>query len=152
MIADKGYDADHLHEKIAETGAEIVIPPKRNRKVQRPYDAHLYKERNLIASLSASSTSLKQFRRVATRYDKLLANFMGFVNSHLAQIVKSSLRPRPSNRTSAARRFTGLFLSNLGVVGENEREFGANVPPTKGSARSSRVHTALGLPALRTDR
>jgi putative transposase len=75
-IADKGYDADHLHEKIAETGAEIVIPPKRNRKVQRHYDAHLYKERNLIERFF---NKLKQFRRVATRYDKLLANFMGFV-------------------------------------------------------------------------
>jgi transposase len=75
-IADKGYDADHLHEKIAETGAEIIIPPKRNRKVQRPYDTHLYKERNIIERFF---NKLKQFRRVATRYDKLLANFMGFV-------------------------------------------------------------------------
>lgn len=73
-IADKGYDADHLHEKIAETGAEIVIPPKRNRKVQRPYDT-LYKERNIIERFF---NKLKQFRRVATRYDNLLANFMGF--------------------------------------------------------------------------
>src|SRR4051812_10859691 len=38
-IADKGYDADHLCDKIAATGAEIVIPPKRNRKIKRPYDA-----------------------------------------------------------------------------------------------------------------
>ena len=76
LLADKGYDADHLHAKIAETGAEIVIPPKQNRKVQRPYDADLYKERNLIERFF---NKLKQFRRVATRYDKLLANFMGFV-------------------------------------------------------------------------
>ncbi|MDE2329162.1 MAG: IS5 family transposase [Bradyrhizobium sp.] len=75
-IADKGYDADHLCEKIAETGAEIVIPPKRNRKVQRDYDAELYKERNQIERFF---NKLKQFRRVATRYDKLLENFMGFV-------------------------------------------------------------------------
>ena len=75
-IADKGYDADHLIEKIVETGADAVIPPKRNRKVQRPYDAELYKERNVIERFF---NKLKQFRRVATRYDKLLANFMGFV-------------------------------------------------------------------------
>jgi putative transposase len=75
-IADKGYDADHLCAKIAETGAQIVIPPKRNRKVQRAYDENLYKERNLIERFF---NKLKQFRRVATRYDKLLANFMGFV-------------------------------------------------------------------------
>jgi putative transposase len=75
-IADKGYDADHLLEKIAETGADAVIPPKRNRKDPRPYDADLYKERNTIERFF---NKLKQFRRVATRYDKLLANFMGFV-------------------------------------------------------------------------
>lgn len=75
-IADKGYDADHLAKRIAEAGAEVVIPPKRNRRVQRDYDADLYKERNRIERFFSK---LKQFRRVATRYDKLLANFMGFV-------------------------------------------------------------------------
>jgi putative transposase len=75
-LADKGYDADHLCERITQAGARLVIPPKRNRKVQRPYDAELYKERNRIERFF---NKLKQFRRVATRYDKLLANFMGFV-------------------------------------------------------------------------
>jgi len=76
MIADKGYDADHLCDRLVQTGAKVVIPPKRNRKVQRPYDVQLYKERNLIERFF---NKLKQFRRVATRYDKLLANFIGFV-------------------------------------------------------------------------
>jgi putative transposase len=53
-----------------------VIPPRRNRKLQRPYDLSLYKERNMIERFF---NKLKQFRRVATRYDKLLVNFMGFV-------------------------------------------------------------------------
>jgi putative transposase len=75
-IADKGYDADDLCDRLAETGTDVVIPPKRNRKVQRPYDPQLYRERNLIERFF---NKLKQFRRVATRYDKLLANFMGFV-------------------------------------------------------------------------
>ena len=75
-IADKAYDADHLCDTLARTGAEIVIPPKRNRRQQRPYDTHLYKERNRIERFFGK---LKQFRRVATRYDKLLANVMGFV-------------------------------------------------------------------------
>ena len=75
-IADKGYDADHFCEKIVEVGSQVVIPPKRNRTRQRPYDADLYKERNIIERFF---NKLKQFRRVATRYDKLLANFMGFV-------------------------------------------------------------------------
>ena len=47
-----------------------------NRKVQRAYDADLYKERNIIERFF---NKLKQFRRIATRYDKLLVNFMGFV-------------------------------------------------------------------------
>lgn len=75
-LADKGYDADHLIDHIARTQARIVIPPRRNRKVQRPYDRELYKERNIIERFF---NKLKHFRRVATRYDKLLANFMGFV-------------------------------------------------------------------------
>ena len=75
-IADKGYDADHLIDKVTQAGAKVVIPPKRNRKVQRPYDVDLYKERNIIERFF---NKLKQFRRVATRYDKLLVNFMGFV-------------------------------------------------------------------------
>jgi putative transposase len=75
-IADKGYDANHLIDRIARMQAAIVIPPKKNRKDQRCYDADLYKERNIIERFF---NKLKQFRRVATRYDKLLANFMGFV-------------------------------------------------------------------------
>ena len=82
-IADKGYDADHLCDKIAESGAQPVIPPKRNRTFKRPYDAELYKERNIIERFF---NKLKQFRRVATRYDKLLANFMGFVK--LARLLR----------------------------------------------------------------
>lgn len=75
-LADKGYDADHLCDKITEAGAALVIPPRRNRKHLRAYDTELYKERNRIERFF---NKLKQFRRVATRYDKLLANFMGFV-------------------------------------------------------------------------
>jgi putative transposase len=76
IIADKGYDADHLCDRIAESGGQPVIPPKRNRTFKRPYDAELYKERNTIERFF---NKLKQFRGVAARYDKLLANFMGFV-------------------------------------------------------------------------
>lgn len=76
ILADKGYDADHLCDRIENSGTQVVIPPKRNRKTQRPYDTDLYKERNRVERFFAK---LKQFRRVATRYDKLLVNFMGFV-------------------------------------------------------------------------
>jgi putative transposase len=76
VIADKGYDADHLREAVLTSDAEPVIPPKSNRRTPIPYDKVLYKERNLVERFF---NKLKQFRRVATRYDKLLANYRGFV-------------------------------------------------------------------------
>jgi putative transposase len=76
VIADKGYDADHLREAVQAAEAQPVIPPKANRKTKIGYDKALYKERNLVERFF---NKLKQFRRVATRYDKLLANYRGFV-------------------------------------------------------------------------
>lgn len=76
VIADKGYDAGSFIETVRLQGGEPVIPPRSCWKTQRDYDKVLYKERNKIERFF---NRLKQFRRVATRYDKLLANFMGFV-------------------------------------------------------------------------
>ena len=76
VIADKGYDADWLRGKIEEQGGTAVIPPRRHRKTKLTYDETLYRERNFIERFF---NKLKHFRRVATRYDKLLANFLGFV-------------------------------------------------------------------------
>lgn len=76
VIADTAYDAEHFHEAIKQTGAQPVVKPRPNRKMPRPFDAALYRERNAIERFF---NKLKHFRRVATRYDKLLANFMGFV-------------------------------------------------------------------------
>jgi putative transposase len=82
VLADRAYDADRFHDAILEAGATAVIPPKRNRRVQHSYDKDIYKERNRIERFF---NKIKHFRRVATRYDKLLANFMGFVT--IAAIV-----------------------------------------------------------------
>ena len=76
VLADKGYDAGHLIDAIVQNKAEAVIPPRSCWKAQRDYDKELYKERNRVERFF---NKLKQFRRVATRYDKLLDNFMGFV-------------------------------------------------------------------------
>lgn len=76
VIADKGYDADHLREAVLKNRAASVIPSKSNRRTPIAYDKALYKERNLVERFF---NKLKQFRRVATRYDKLLANYRGFV-------------------------------------------------------------------------
>lgn len=76
VIADKGYDADHLVETLNARGTQAVIPPRSNRKNPRMFDAHLYKDRNLIERFFSR---LKQFRRIATRYDKLASRFAAFV-------------------------------------------------------------------------
>lgn len=79
VIADKGYDGNQVLETIHSHGGQAVIPPKSNRKDQRPYDRQLYRERNHIERLFAR---LKQCRRIATRYDKTARNFLAFL--HLA--------------------------------------------------------------------
>ena len=76
VLADRAYDADRLRESIMAAKATPVIPPKRNRRCQHEYDREIYKERNQVERFF---NKLKHFRRVATRYDKLLVNFMGFV-------------------------------------------------------------------------
>lgn len=77
VLADKGYDADALIDSIQVAGATAVIPPRRNRVVQRSYDRHLYKERNLVERFF---NRIKQFRRIATRYEKLARNYLSFLN------------------------------------------------------------------------
>lgn len=76
VIADKGYDADALVESIHAREAEAVIPPRSNRKVRREIDHERYRARHLIENLFAR---LKQFRRLATRYDKLDVRYRAFV-------------------------------------------------------------------------
>jgi putative transposase len=76
VIADKAFDSDALVRVVERRGAEAVIPPKRNRVAPRLYDRHLYKERKKVEWFI---NLLKQYRRVATRYDKKAANFLGFV-------------------------------------------------------------------------
>jgi transposase len=82
VIADRAYDADRLHDVILEEGGEPVIPPRRHRNHQHPYDHIAYRNRWGIESFFAK---LKQWRRIATRYDKLAATFLGFVK--LASIM-----------------------------------------------------------------
>jgi transposase len=82
VIADKAYDSNAVVDAARRQGAEAVIPSKKNRKVPREYDKHLYKERKKVEWFI---NLLKQYRRVATRYEKTGRNFLGFV--HLASIM-----------------------------------------------------------------
>lgn len=76
MIADKGYDADALVQRIEAAGAEAIIPPRSNRTAPRDYDRHRYQARNLVERFF---NQLKHFRRIATRYEKLDVNFLAMV-------------------------------------------------------------------------
>ena len=80
VIADKGYDADErVLQPLAQAGKTAVIPPKANRKEQRAYDRERYKTRYRIENFFCQ---LKQFRALATRYDKTARNFLAAI--HLA--------------------------------------------------------------------
>jgi transposase len=75
VIADRGYDKKALVEHIESRGAVAVIPTQKNRAVQREADPHWYRERNLCERFWSK---VKQYRRVATRYEKKAANFLAF--------------------------------------------------------------------------
>ena len=76
VLADKGYDTDAIVQHIERSGAEPVIPPKANRKVSRPYNKTLYKQRHQI---ERCFSKLKHFRRFATRFEKNKVNFQAIV-------------------------------------------------------------------------
>lgn len=76
VIADKGFDSAAFVAAVEKAGAEAVIPPRSNRREPRPYDRELYKERNRVERFF---NKLKQYRRIATRYDKLLSNFIAAI-------------------------------------------------------------------------
>jgi len=76
LIADKAYDTNRLRNLLAQMDIEAVIPSIARRKPLIPYDREAYRQRNLIERMFAR---LKDFRRVATRYDKLARNFLAGV-------------------------------------------------------------------------
>jgi len=83
VIADKGYDAEaRVLAPLRAAGQAAVIPPTRNRIVPREYDRDRYQARHLIENFFCA---LKQYRAIATRYDKTARNFLAAV--HLAATV-----------------------------------------------------------------
>jgi len=76
LIADKAYDARSLREWLAARDAKAVIPPNPTRKHPARYDARLYRQRNRIERMFCR---LKDFRRIATRYDKRADNYLSAI-------------------------------------------------------------------------
>jgi len=82
ILADAAYDSDRLRKLVSDQGATAVIPNNPSRARKYDLDKALYKERHLIECCFAK---LKQFRRVATRYEKTARNYAAVVT--LAAIV-----------------------------------------------------------------
>jgi transposase len=76
LLADKAYDADSLRQQLIEQGTIAVIPNKSNRRDPYEFDAIRYRNRNTIERCFCR---LKDFRRIATRYDKLSRNFLSAI-------------------------------------------------------------------------
>jgi transposase len=76
MLADKGYDSDDVRASLLLKGILPVIPPKANRKQPIACDFRAYTDRNRVERMF---NKLKQFRRIATRYDKTAISFLGFL-------------------------------------------------------------------------
>jgi len=76
VIADRGYDSDAFVNHLSVKNCDCVIPPRKNRKYLRPYDAHTYKERHLIECFFGK---IKYFRRIFSRFDKTASSYLGFL-------------------------------------------------------------------------
>jgi transposase len=83
LLADKGYDSNEIVGYAQLSGARAVIPPRKNRKIQRIYDKHLYKERYKIECLFGF---LKHYRRLFSRFEKTIIRFQAFL--HFAGAVQ----------------------------------------------------------------
>jgi transposase len=76
LNGDKGYDSDAVRRKIESKGAAPNIPPKVNRRWKPCFSPILYRDRNAIERMFGR---IKDFRRIATRYDRLAQNFLAAV-------------------------------------------------------------------------
>lgn len=83
VVADRGYDWQHLIDLVGRRGGQAHIPTQRDRKVQRSVDPAIYRQRNLVERFFCK---LKHFRRIATRYDELARNFLAAVALASARI------------------------------------------------------------------
>ncbi|GCE79015.1 transposase [Komagataeibacter oboediens] len=77
VIGDGGHDSNRIRLSPAKRNITACIPPKKNRKIKPPYNWHLYKKRHLIENMFAK---LKDWRRLATRYDRCAYTFMSAIH------------------------------------------------------------------------
>ena len=87
LIADRGYDSNPFRAALAERGIAACIPPKKNRRQAIPYDKTLYRQRHRV---EIAFGRMKDWRRIATRYDRCATTFFGAIT--LAAIIIFWLR------------------------------------------------------------
>ena len=83
LLGDKGYDSDEIRNDLMDRGIEPVIPPRSNRKTPIEYDREAYKRRNLV---ERCVNRLKQFRRIATRYEKTARAYLSMLSIAAARL------------------------------------------------------------------
>ena len=99
LLGDKGYDSDDIRNDLANRGIEPVIPPRSNRKTPIEYDREAYKRRNLI---ERCVNRLKQFRRIATRYEKTARAYLSMLSIAAARLWIKTV--------NTASGFAGVFV------------------------------------------
>ena len=88
LLADRGYDTNAIIETAQAAGMEVIIPPKKNRKVLRDYDKNMYKLRHIIEN---TFLKLKQWRGIATRYVKNLQSMIAAIQIRCIVLCINSL-------------------------------------------------------------
>jgi len=101
-LAGKAFDADWPLQDLNARGAKAVIPPKANRTVQRDYDTEVYKWRHLVENYFAK---IKEFRGIATRYDKTESSYAASWHLAAALIASRSMSTDPNKSLMPFRDF-----------------------------------------------
>ena len=103
LIADKAYDTNAFRQLLAERGVLAIIPSSARRKPTIPHDPRIYRQRNRIERMFGR---LKDFRRIATRYDKLAINYLAaiVIAATLTWWTKLSPNPRLGSHSFRALR------------------------------------------------
>ena len=115
VLGDKGYDANSLRDLLAAQRTIAVIPSTASRKVPIPHDARTYRQRNLVERMFCR---LKDYRRVATRYDKLARNFLA------GTLIAAALT---------------WWLDSIQTLGPTRSSGGGPIPPVEGPRHHSFV-------------
>ena len=140
LNADKGYDSDAIRRQVRQRGAFANIPPKANRTWKNCFSPHLYRDRNAIERMFCR---LKDFRRIATRYDRLATNFLAAVCGNRQLLVMKSgpsdwggLK-RPLNSARRINQITTIQKIEIGTCSRKSPQGIVRTPKSVADATTS---------------